>query len=184
MRILIGLTGASGIIYGVRLLELLAKMNEIETYLIVSEAAREILRYETQYVLKDLYPLATHSYDIQDFNAPISSGSYLIDSMVIVPCTMKTVAVIVSGFSDNLMLRAADVTLKEKRKLIIVPRETPLSTVHLRNLYYLAKMGVHVIPAIPAFYYNPKTIDNLIDYVLGKILDALHLKQDLYQRWN
>ncbi|MEM4246568.1 MAG: UbiX family flavin prenyltransferase [Candidatus Bathyarchaeia archaeon] len=178
-----GITGASGVIYGVRLLDLLRDVGGVETYLIVSDAAGEILLHEVGETVETLKGRARHFYGFHDFKAPISSGSYIFDAMVIVPCSMKTAAGIVSGYTDNLILRAADVALKEGRKLIIVPRETPLSTVHLRNLYRLALMGVHVIPAMPAFYHKPTAVSQVVDHVVGKVLDALGIKLELFMRW-
>jgi len=184
VRVVVGITGASGVVYGVRLLELLKEDGANTTYLIVSQVAEEILRFETGYTRKDLEKYATRTFGNDDLKAPLSSGSFQFDAMVIAPCSMKTVAGIAHGFSDSLILRAADVALKEGRTLILVPRETPLSVIHLGNLYRLAKMGVKIIPAMPAFYHKPQSIDDMVSYVVGKTADALNLNKDLYRRWS
>jgi 4-hydroxy-3-polyprenylbenzoate decarboxylase len=130
-----------------------------------------------------LQKLATHVYDVDDWTAPIVSGSFKTDGMVIVPCSMKTLAGIASGFAENVILRAADVTLKEKRKLILVPRETPLNNIHLRNMLYLAKQGAVILPSMPAYYHKPKKMIGLVDFIVGRILDVLEIDHDLYKRW-
>jgi 4-hydroxy-3-polyprenylbenzoate decarboxylase len=131
-----------------------------------------------------LEKLAQHVYDVDDLDAPVMSGSFQTDGMVIIPCTMKTLAGIAHGYADNLILRAADVTLKERRKLIVVPRETPLSIVHLRNLLEVAKLGVFVVPAMPAYYHKPEKIDDLVNFVVGKVLDCFNVEHRLFKRWS
>lgn len=155
----------------------------METHLIISRAAEKVIKQELGMDKKDLARLATRVYDGDDLGAPIMSGSFKTDGMVIIPCSMKTLAGIVSGYSDSLILRAADVTLKEGRKLVVVPREAPLSVVHLRNMLKVAKLGVTVIPAMPAFYHKPKRIDDLVDFVVGKVLDYLGIEHQLFKRW-
>jgi len=182
LRLIVAITGASGIIYGKRLLEVLQE-KRVETHLIVSKAAEKVIEHELEMTKKDLERLASHVYCVDDLSAPFMSGSFQTDGMIIIPCTMKTLAGIASGYSDNLILRAADVTLKERRKLIVVPRETPLSIVHLRNLLEVAKLGVFVVPAMPAYYHKPKRIDDLVDFVVGKVLDCLGLEHKLFKRW-
>jgi 4-hydroxy-3-polyprenylbenzoate decarboxylase len=182
MHIIVAITGASGVIYGKRLLEVLQGKHEV--HLITSKTSHQLLKHELGLTKDDLRQLADHAYDEDDLTAPLSSGSFLIDAMVIVPCSMKTLAGIAHGYSENLILRAADVTLKEQRKLILVPRETPLTVIHLRNLLELAALGVIILPAMPAFYPNPTTIDALIDFVVGKILDALAIPHSLFKRWS
>jgi 4-hydroxy-3-polyprenylbenzoate decarboxylase len=184
MKIIIGITGASGVIYSVKLLKYFSGNSLIETSLILSDSAEKILGFEMNLPKDELVKYADYVFDNDDLIAPMSSGSYLFDSMIIIPCSMKTVAGIVNGFSNNLILRTADVTLKEGRKLILVPRETPLSAIHLKNLYHLSKMNVTVIPATPAFYHKPQTIDDLVNYIIGKILDSLNLENTLFNRWN
>lgn len=182
MKLIIGISGASGIIYGVRLLEVLKRIN-IETHLIFTPIVEKILEQETSLKKQDLLLLANYCYEINDLAAAISSGSFITHGMIIIPCSMKTLAGISCGYSDNLLLRAADVTLKEKRPLIIVPRETPLRKIHLENMLSLANEGVTILPAMPGFYINPKTIDDIINHIVGKVLDVLKINHDLYQRW-
>jgi 4-hydroxy-3-polyprenylbenzoate decarboxylase len=181
MRIVIGMTGASGAPYGIRLLEVL-EGNE-ETHLVLSKEARELVELETDVNVSDLLNKATFHYEDDDFLSPIASGSYRWDAMVIVPCTMKTLAGVASGYADTLIGRAADVTLKEGRKLVIVPREMPLSLIHLENMVKAKQAGAVVMPASPGFYNKPKTIDDLVDNVVGRILDQLGIDNDVYRRW-
>ena len=183
MRLIVAITGASGVIYGKRFLEALKEKN-VETHLIISKAGEKMLQYELGVARKDLERLASHVYDEDLLTAPIASGSFITDGMAIIPCSMKTVAGIAHGYSENLILRAADVTLKEKRKLIIVPRETPLNAIHLRNLLELAMQGVAVIPAMPAFYHKPEKIEDLVDFIVGKVLDTLGIEHNLFKRWS
>jgi len=182
MKLIVGISGASGVIYGVRFLEALKSKN-IETHLVFTSLAEKILEQETDFRKQKLIELATYHYKINNLAAPISSGSFLTQGMIIIPCSMKSLAGIACGYSDNLLLRAADVTLKEKRTLIIVPRETPLRKVHLENMLRLTNEGVTVLPAMPGFYYNPKTLDDVINHIIGKVLDILRIDHDLYQRW-
>ncbi|NIP23918.1 UbiX family flavin prenyltransferase, partial [Candidatus Bathyarchaeota archaeon] len=172
MRLIVAITGASGVVYGKRLLEILRE-KKVETYLIVSEAAENVIEHELETTKRELEKLASHVCDVNDLSAPIVSGSFKTDGMIVIPCSMKTLAGIAHGYSENLILRAADVTLKEKRKLILVPRETPLSMVHLRNMLDLASQGVFIVPAMPAYYHKPEKIEDLIDFVVGKALDLL-----------
>jgi len=183
MRLVVGISGASGVIYGVRLLEVLKKKN-IETYLVITPLAEKILEQETNLKKQKLIKIATHHYEINDLSAPIASGSFLTQGMIVIPCSMKTLTGIACGYSDNLLLRAADVTLKEKRHLVIVPRETPLRKVHLENMVKLAGEGAFIVPAMPGFYYNPETLDDIINHIVGKVLDILGIDNNLYQRWN
>jgi 4-hydroxy-3-polyprenylbenzoate decarboxylase len=182
LRLIVAITGASGVIYGTRLLKVLRE-KKIEVYLIVSKAAEKVIEHELEITKKDL-KLAQHVYDVDDLDAPVMSGSFQTDGMIIIPCTMKTLAGIAHGYADNLILRAADVTLKERRKLAVVPRETPLSIVHLRNLLEVAKLGVFVVPAMPAYYHKPKTIDDLVNFVVGKVLDCFNVEHRLFKRWS
>jgi 4-hydroxy-3-polyprenylbenzoate decarboxylase len=179
MKIVIGVTGASGIIYGVRLLE---KLKE-EKYLIVSENAKKIMEYETKYVVDEVEKLAEHYYENSDLFPEISSGSFHFDAMVIVPCSMLTLSKIANGISDNLITRTAAVCLKEKRKLVLVPRETPVSTIHLQNMAKLSENNVIILPAMPGFYPKPERIDDIVNFVVGKIMDCLGIKNTLYKRW-
>ncbi|NYB52427.1 MAG: UbiX family flavin prenyltransferase [Methanobacteriaceae archaeon] len=180
--IVIAITGASGVVYGVRLLEVLNEMGK-ETALVVTDPAWIILKHEMGIEKDYLKKLCHHYYAPDDLTSAINSGSCRFKSMVIVPCTMKTVSAISSGFASNAVTRAADVALKERRKLIIVPRETPLRSVHLENMLKISKEGGIILPAMPAFYHQPQEINGLVDFLVGKILDNLHIDHELYQRW-
>lgn len=169
-------------IYGIKLLEFLQKQ-DIEIHLIVSPAANITIKAETDYSPKQVEKLATKSYRFGDIAASISSGSFKFDSMVIIPCSMHTLGAIASGISDNLLVRAADVTLKESRKLILVPRETPLTLIHLENMLKVARAGAIVMPAMPAFYHGPKTIDDIVNHLVGKVLDMLQIENEIFKRW-
>lgn len=182
MRLVVAITGASGVVYGKRLLEVLE--GKSETHLIISRAGEKLIEHELETTKRELEKLASHVYDEDDLCAPLASGSFMTDGMVIIPCSMKTLAGVAHGYSENLILRAADVALKERRRLILVPRETPLSSVHLRNLLELSMQGVVIVPAMPAFYHRPKTVEDLVDFVVGKVLDSLGLEHELYKRWH
>ena len=181
-KIVIGFSGASGIIYGIRLIEVLHSIN-IETYLIISEWAKKNIEIETDKTLEYVKSLSSVNYDNFRLDASVSSGSFLHDGMVIVPCSMKSLSSIANGYDDTLISRAASVTLKESRKLIIVPRETPLSRIHLENMIKLQQAGAIILPAMPGFYHNPSTIEEIVDHLVGKILDQLNIKHDLFKRW-
>jgi len=168
--------------YAWRLLEAL-KQRKIETFLIMTHPAEEILHHELDKKPEELWSLATEHYDIDDLTSPFASGSQRFDAMVIVPCSMASVAAIASGVSRNLLLRTADICLKEGRPLIIVPRETPFSTVHLSNLLRLSRLGVAVIPASPAFYHKPTKVEDLVDFIVGRVFLRLGLNQDLFEPW-
>jgi 4-hydroxy-3-polyprenylbenzoate decarboxylase len=182
MKLIVAITGASGVIYGKRLLEVL-RTKKVETHLVISKAAEKIIKHELGTTKEPLEKLATHVYEVDDWSSPIVSGSFKTDGMIIVPCSMKTLSGIAIGFAENAILRAADVALKEKRKLILVPRETPLNTIHLRNMLALAKQGALIVPAMPAYYHEPKNIEALVDFVVGKVLDLLDIEHALYKRW-
>jgi len=179
MHLIVAITGCSGVVYGVRLLEACRELR-IETDLIVSQAAEKILKLELD---KDIRKLATRNYSPDDISAPLASGSVKMDGMVIAPCSMKTLGAIASGIADNLITRAADVTLKEGRPLVLVPRETPLSLIHLENMVKLKRAGATILPAMPAFYNKPEGIPALIDFIVGRILDVLGVEHKLYQGW-
>jgi flavin prenyltransferase len=180
--LLVGLSGGSGLVYGVRLLEVLKK-SDIEAHLIMSTAAKETLVLETTHKVSYVESLAKHVYRFNDITAAPASGSFRTRGMVIIPCSMKSLAGVATGYSDNLLLRAAEVTLKERRPLVLVPRETPLSTVHLENMLRAARNGAIIVPAMPGFYNRPETIDELVDHVVGKVLDVLNIEHGLYKRW-
>lgn len=179
----IALTGCSGVVYGVRMLEVCRELG-LETDLIISRPAELILKREVNQTPSDLQKLATRSYSPDDLQAPLASGSTPFDGMVIIPCSMKTLAALASGYSSNLITRAADVALKQGRPLVLVPRETPLNLIHLENMLKLKRAGATVLPAMPAFYHEPKSIQELVDFVVGRVLETLGLKHELYRRWS
>jgi 4-hydroxy-3-polyprenylbenzoate decarboxylase len=181
-RIVIGISGASGVTYGVRLLSLLQE-SDYETHLILSDAGRLNIKIETTYEPEAVEAMATHVYDHKDMAATLSSGSFLTQGMVVVPCTIKTLSGIANSYNENLLVRTADVTLKEKRKLVLVVRETPLHIGHLRLMTLAAEMGAHILPPVPSFYHQPKTIEDIIDQTIGKVFDYLGIEHNLFQRW-
>ena len=181
-RIIIGISGASGVIYGVEILRLLADQ-DIETHLIISEAGKKNIEIETNYRVSDVEGMALYAYDNRDIGAPMTSGSFLTDGMMVVPCTIKTLSGIANSYTGNLLVRAADVTLKEKRKLVLVVRETPLHKGHLRLMTMAADMGAHIMPPMPAFYHKPKTIEDIIHQTIGKLFDYFDIQHDLFKRW-
>jgi len=182
-RIVIGIAGASGVIYGVRMLQLLKDTN-YETHLIISEAAKLNIEIETRYKAKEVAAMADYTYDNKNMAASLASGSFLTEGMVVVPCTIKTLSGIANSYTENLLVRAADVTLKEKRKLVLVVRETPLHKGHLRLMTMAADLGAHILPPVPSFYHMPKTIDDIIDQTIGKIFDYMGIEHNLFRRWN
>ena len=181
-RIVIGISGASGVIYGVRILELL-KETDFETHLIISSSGRLNIEIETRYKPQQLEAMADFVYDHKDMAASLSSGSFLTEGMVVIPCTIKSLSGIANSYNENLLVRAADVTLKEKRKLVLVIRETPLHIGHLRLMTLAAEMGAHILPPIPSFYHQPKTIEDIIDQTIGKIFDHFGIEHHLFKRW-
>jgi len=182
MRLIVAISGASGAVYGIRTLEVLRKL-DVETHLVLTDSAEETIRLETDFTRAKVEELATEIYGIDDIAARIASGSYKTDGMVVIPCSMKTLAGIATGYSDNLLLRAADVTLKERRRLVLVVRETPLSLIHLENMARVTRAGAVVLPAMPAFYHRPKTVDELVDQVVGKALDLVAVRHGLGRAW-
>jgi 4-hydroxy-3-polyprenylbenzoate decarboxylase len=182
MKIAVGITGASGSIYGLRFLEALKKL-DIESHLVVSDAGDLVARHELGFGRDKLAGHADHHYDINSIDSALASGSFLIDAMVIIPCSMNTMGCIASGISLNLIHRCANVILKEGKKLVLVLRETPYSPVDMENMLKLSHMGITILPASPAFYHRPKTIEGLVDQIVGKALDALSIKNDLFKRW-
>lgn len=182
MTITVAITGASGIQYGVRLLEVLKDL-ERETALIVTKSGQDLMNIETQYSLNYVTSLARYVYEETDLSAPIASGSHRSDGLVIAPCSVKTLGSIAHGISSNLVTRAADVCLKEKRRLILVIRETPLNGVHLSNMLKLSQFGAVIVPASPGFYTRPTTIDALIDTLVARVLDLLQIDHSISRRW-
>lgn len=181
-KVIVGITGASGAIYGVRLLEVLNEAS-VETHLVVSAAGKRVVEHECGISYNQLTARAAKTYDVDDFTAAIASGSFPSRAMVISPCSMRTLGLIANGIADNLMVRAAECIMKEGRQLILVPRETPLTAIHLENMLKLARLGVHVVPASPGFYHLPSTLSEAIDMVVGKICDLLGMKHSLFKRW-
>ena len=181
-RLVVAMSGASGVIYGIRLLELMKDM-PYETHLVISQAAKLNIEIETDYKPIDVEAMADFSYNYRDMAASLASGSFLTEGMVVIPCTIKTLSGIANSYTDNLLVRAADVTLKEKRKLVLVVRETPLHMGHLRLMTQAAEMGAHMLPPVPSFYHHPKTIQDIIDQTIGKVFDYLGIKHELFKRW-
>lgn len=181
-RIVVGIAGASGVIYGIRMLSLL-KAEGVETHLVISEAGKKNIEIETTYTADQVTAMASYCYDNRDVGAPLASGSFLTQGMVVAPCTVKTLSGIANAYSDNLLVRAADVTLKEKRKLVLVVRETPLHKGHLRLMSMAADLGAHILPPVPSFYHQPRSIDDIIDQTIGKIFDYLGIEHRLFTRW-
>ena len=181
-RIVIGISGASGVTYGVRMLELLRE-TQLETHLIISKAGRLNIEIETRYTPDEVEAMADFTYDHTDMAASPSSGSFLTEGMVVIPCTIKSLSGIANAYNENLLVRAADVTLKEKRKLVLVVRETPLHIGHLRLMTLAAEMGAHILPPVPSFYHRPKTIDDIINQTIGKVFDYIGIEHNLFNRW-
>ena len=182
-RLVVGMTGATGAIFGVRLLEVLAD-TEVETHLVMSKWSQRTVEHETSRSLEDVCSLASEVHGPGNMGAKISSGSFHTDGMVVVPCSMRTVAAIAHGQGDHLVHRAADVILKERRKLVLVARETPLNDIHLENLLKLSRMGVNILPPMPAFYNLPETLDDMINHIVMRILDQFDIPTELIKRWD
>ncbi|MCU0595232.1 MAG: UbiX family flavin prenyltransferase [Desulfobacterota bacterium] len=181
-RLVIGLTGATGAIYGIRLLEFLSK-SDVESHLVISTSAEKTIRMETHYTLEQVKALATVTYNMEDVGADISSGSFHTEGMVVIPCSIKSLSAIANSYNENLLIRAADVTLKERRKLVLVVRETPLHRGHLSLMLNVADAGAVILPPIPAFYFLPKTLDDIINHTVGRALDVFNIDHSLFNRW-
>lgn len=184
-RLVVGISGASGVIYGIRMLEVLQAVAGVETHLVMSTAAAQTISLETDHNAAAVEALADVTYRFRDIAAAIASGSFLTMGMIVLPCSMKTLSGIALSYSDNLLLRAADVTLKDRRPLILVPRETPFHLGHLRLLTQVTEMGAIVAPPMPAFYHRPQSVDDIINQTVNRLLDLLSIRlpQDLFQRW-
>jgi len=182
-KIIVAITGATGAIYGIRLLEALKECPDVETHLILSNWAEKTIALETNRSVEAVRQMACRSYDLLDMKAPVASGSFPVGGMIVIPCSMKTLAAIAHGLAENLIIRAADVMLKERKKLILVPRETPLSTIHIENMLTVTKAGACLIPPMPAFYNHPATIDDLVNHLIGRVMDQLDLPHNLSRRW-
>ncbi|KAJ5641135.1 hypothetical protein N7528_000760 [Penicillium herquei] len=181
-KIIVALTGATGSILGIRTLIALRRLN-IETHLIISRWAEATVKYETDYTIPNIRALADHVYSIHDMSAPIASGSFRVDGMIVVPCSVKTLAAINAGICDDLISRAADVVLKERRKLVLAVRETPLSSIHLQNMLSVTQAGAIIFPPVPAFYIKPSCVDDLVDHSVGRMLDLFDLDTGDFERW-
>jgi flavin prenyltransferase len=184
-RVIIGISGSTGVIYGIRLLEVLRGLPDMETHLVITVAGRQTIGLETDYPIKEVEALASVVHHPSNIAAPIASGSFRAAGMIVAPCSMKTLAGIASSFSENLLLRAADVTLKERRPLVLLARETPLHLGHLRHMVQLTEMGAIIAPPVPAFYHRPASIDGIVNQTVNRALDLLgiRLPEDLFRRW-
>jgi len=184
MRLIIAMSGASGSIYGIRLLEFLKTRKDIETHLVISETAKGVIPYETDYRNSEqVQALADYCHDYNDLAAPISSGSFLTDGMIVVPCSAKTLSAVAHSYGATLIARASDVCLKERRKLLLVFRETPLTLSHIENMKMVTLMGGIIIPPVPGFYAKPASLDDLVNHTVGKILDQWNIDHNLFKRW-
>ena len=182
MRLVVGISGASGVIYGLRTLEILHSM-KIETHVVLSQWGEKNIEIETDKTIEYVRSLATALYGNDSLAAPISSGSFLHSGMIIVPCSMKTLASIANGYDETLISRAAGVTLKESRLLVVVPRETPLSRIHLQNMLKLSEAGAVILPAMPGFYHKPTSLQDMVDHLVSKIIDQFNIRNNLSRRW-
>ena len=180
--ILIAITGASGAIYGVELLKALKELN-IETGLLISNPAKIVIEYELEEPIEEIKSLADHYFESDEIDSSVNSGSFRFESAVIIPCSMKTLSAIANGYASNSITRVADVALKERRNIVLVPRETPLRDVHLENMLKISKEGGIILPAMPAFYHNPKDIKDMTDFIVGKVLDVLKIDNEMFKRW-
>ena len=183
-RLIVAITGATGVIYGVRLLQALRHIAGVETHLLISEAGVLNLHQELDLNRKDVEALADVTYNVRDVGAAIASGSFQSDGMIVAPCSMKTLAAVAHGFSDNLIARAADVTLKERRRLVLMVRETPFNLAHLRNMTVVTEMGGIIFPPLPGFYHRPASIEEMVDHTLARVLDLFGLQHALAPRWS
>lgn len=183
MRIIVAITGASGVIYGIRLLEVLSEMPDVETHLVISSAGELTISYETDWQLEQIKDLASEVHDNRDIAACIGSGSFPRDAMVVIPCSIKTLSGIANSYNENLINRCGDATLKERKRLVLVVRETPLHVGHLRAMMAVTEAGGIVLPPMPAFYTKPQTLEEIVDHTVGKVLDLVQIEHSLYPRW-
>ncbi|MBM7840498.1 4-hydroxy-3-polyprenylbenzoate decarboxylase [Alkalihalobacillus xiaoxiensis] len=183
MKVIVGITGATGAPFGIKLLEVLQN-SQVETHLVLSKWAAVTIAHETDYTIKGVQALADYSYSFDDQSARISSGSMRMDAMIIAPCSMKTLASIRNGIADNLIARAADVMLKERKPLVLMTRETPLNTIHLENMTDLSRMGVTIFPPVPAFYNQPETLEDMVNHLVYRVLDQIGIEHPDAQRWD
>ena len=183
MRLIVGMSGASGVIYGIRLLEALKEESDVKTHLVMSDSAKMNINLETDWSVKDVQALADHLHSNRDISASIASGSFGTDGMIVAPCAVKTLSAITNSYADSLIVRAADVVLKECRRLVLVPRETPLHTGHCELLYRASQLGAIIAPPMPAHYIKPQTVDDLVNHHVGRILDLFGIDCGFVQRW-
>ena len=183
MRLIVGISGSTGVVYGIRLLQVLRGVPQVETYLIITTPGRRTILEETDYTLQEVEALATHVYDNRDIGAAVASGSFRTDGMVIIPCSIRTASALAGSTGEGLLCRAGDVTLKEGRPLVVAVREAPLHLGHLRQLTALAELGAVIFPLVPAFYHRPKTLDDIVNHTVGRILDRVNVPQSLAQEW-
>lgn len=184
MKLIIAITGATGSIYGIRLLEVLRGAPDVQTHLIISKPAEKTILHETDWKIEDVMALADVVYDVEDIGAALSSGSFKTSGMIIAPCSVKTMAAIANSYNTNLIIRAADVVLKERRRLVLCLRETPLHLGHLRQMLRVTEMGAILLPPLPAFYNKPKTIEQIVDHTVGRMLDLFEVEHKLFKRWH
>ncbi|RDJ31103.1 MAG: UbiX family flavin prenyltransferase [Crenarchaeota archaeon] len=182
MKLIIGMTGSTGVIYGIRMLEVLKKLS-VETHLVMSEWAAKCIPMETEHTPDYVKSLATTVSDEKNMAASVSSGTHKVNGMIVAPCSMKTLSSIANGYDETLVARAAGVTIKESRKLVLMVRETPLSAIHLENMLKLSRLGVVILPPVTEFYTKPKSIDDIVNHGVGKCLDQFDIEHDLYKRW-
>lgn len=182
-RLVIAITGATGVILGIRILEILQKNSNVQTYLILSDFAKKNIEIETDYSSIDVYKLADHVYEFNDMTAPLASGSFQTDGMIIAPCSIKTLSAISNSYNDNLIVRSADCMLKERKKLVILPRETPLHSGHINIMKQASDLGAVILPPVLTFYNKPETVDDMINHIVGKTLDQFSIDMNLYKRW-
>lgn len=183
MRLVVGISGASGVIYGIRLLEMLRDFEQVETHLVLSRYGRLNIELETDYQVKDVEALADVVHGERNQAATISSGSFGVDGMIVAPCSMKTLSAVVNSYADSLLVRAADVCLKERKQLVLMPRETPMHVGHCELMYKAAQMGAIIAPPVPAFYIKPRSLDDIINHSVGRVLDLFGLETGKLKRW-
>jgi len=183
MRLVVGISGSTGVVYGIRLLQVLREVSQAETHLIITTPGKRTIVEETDYTVQEVEALATHVYDNRDIGAAVASGSFRTDGMVIVPCSIRTASALAGSTGEGLLCRAGDVTLKEGRPLVVAVREAPLHLGHLRQLTALAELGAVIFPPVPAFYHRPKTLDDIVNHTVGRILDRVGVPQTLVQEW-
>lgn len=181
-RLIVGISGATGAIYGIRMLEVLKK-SEVKTHVIITKAAKKTILLETEFEIDYVESLANYVYDVENIGGAVASGSFATDGMIVIPCSMKSLSAVANSYNDNLLIRAADVTLKEGRKLVLVVRETPLHRGHLQLMLRAADMGAVIFPPVPAFYHVPKTVEGIVDQTVGKILSVFNIEHNLFKKW-